>query len=173
MKEPGKNTAMKHLILFAILLFTLPVAGQDFMRSAGIRGGISSGITFRGYLNPELAYEGIMSFRENGLQLILLRQRFKPALWQLSDGFFVTYGYGGHLGFRNDYAYQHLFKTIHRTGRKFSPLVGLDGYLGIEYHIPGIPVQVGLDFKPFFEFSLIQFYQMNVWDMAFTLKYKF
>ncbi len=164
---------MKHLIIITLLLITLQARGQDFMRSAGIRGGLTSGISFRAYLNPELAYEGLMSFRGNGLQFTILRQHFEPALWHISDGFFVTYGYGGHLGFTNSLSYTHMFRTVHQSGNKFSPLFGLDGYLGMEYHFPGIPVQVGLDYKPFFEMSVHRYFQMSAWDVAFTLKYKF
>jgi len=164
---------MKHLLITALLLISIHAVGQDFSRSAGVRGGLTSGITFRGYLNPELAYEAMMSFRGKGLQLTLLRQRFEPALWKISDGFFVTYGYGGHIGFTNSNSYQHLYKTIHKPERTFSPLFGFDGYAGIEYHFPGIPVQVGIDYKPFFEFSLRQYFNMSAWDAAFTIKYKF
>lgn len=164
---------MRYLIISTLLIISLSASGQDFMHSAGIRGGISSGLTYRAYLNPELAYEGLMSFRGTGIQFTLLRQKFEPALWQLSDGFFVSYGYGGHIGFTNDYSYEHIFRTVHRPDRQFSPLIGMDGYLGIEYHFPGIPVQVGIDFKPYFEMNLYQWFQMNVWDMAFTMKYKF
>ncbi|MCK4745483.1 MAG: hypothetical protein KAT15_00530 [Bacteroidales bacterium] len=164
---------MKHFIITALLLISIQASGQDFMRSAGIRGGVSSGISYRGFLNPELAYEGLLSFRNNGLQFTILRQHFEPALSQISDGFFVTYGYGGHLGYTNSHTYNRFYKTVHHPQKKFSPLLGLDGYLGIEYHFPGIPVQVGLDYKPFFELSLNQYFQMSAWDFAFTLKYKF
>jgi hypothetical protein len=164
---------MKQTILIALLLISLKVAAQDHLRSAGIRGGLTSGLTFRGYLDPQLAYEGLMSFRENGLQFTVLRQHFQSTLWNISDGFFLIYGYGGHLGFTNSHSYELLFRTVHNPDRKFSPLLGLDGYLGMEYHIPGIPVQVGIDYKPFFELSLYQYFQMSAWDLAFTLKYKF
>jgi hypothetical protein len=92
---------MKQCILIGFLLISLQGSAQDYMRSAGIRGGFSPGLTFRTYLDPQLAYEGLLSFRENGLQFTVLRQHFKPTLWNLSEGFFLTYGYGGHLGFTN------------------------------------------------------------------------
>lgn len=164
---------MKHTVITVLLLISIPAGAQDFMRSAGVRGGLTSGISYRGYLNPELAYEGLISFRDNGLQFTLLRQHFEPALWHLSDGFFITYGYGGHAGFTNSQTHRHLYKTVHRPDKKFSPLLGMDGYAGIEYHFPGIPVQIGLDYKPFLEFSLYQYFRMSAWDVAFTLKYKF
>lgn len=86
---------MKQYIICALLVFSIQASGQDFMSSAGIRGGLTSGITYRGYLNPELAYEGLLSFRKNGIQFTVLRQHFEPTLWHISDGFFVSYGYGG------------------------------------------------------------------------------
>ena len=55
---------MKHYIIITLLFLSISASAQDFMHSAGIRGGITSGLTYRAYLNPELAYEGIMSFRE-------------------------------------------------------------------------------------------------------------
>jgi len=164
---------VKHYIISVFLIISIQASGQDLMHSAGIRGGLTSGLSYRGYLEPELAYEGLMSFRGNGLQITLLRQHFEPALWHISDGFFLSYGYGGHVGFTHSHSYQHLFKTIHRPEKKFSPIIGLDGFLGMEYHFPGIPVLVGLDYKPFFEMSLYQYFQMSAWDVAFTLKYKF
>jgi hypothetical protein len=164
---------MKYYILILLLIISFRVSGQDFNRAVGGRGGITSGITYRAYLNPELAYEGLLSFRKNGLQFTLLRQHFEPALWHINDGFFITYGYGGHLGYTHTRTYRHLYKTVHRADKKFSPVLGIDGYLGIEYHFPGIPVQMGIDYKPFFEFSINQYFQALAWDVAFTLKYKF
>ncbi len=164
---------MKNKILFILLLFSLPSTGQDYMRTAGVRGGINPGLTYRQFLDPSLAYEGLLSFRENGLRFTVLRQRFEPALWNVSDGFFAVYGYGGHAGFTNTSTYRFINRHYHYAKEKFSPLVGMDGYLGLEYHFPGLPVQVGLDFKPFIEISLYEFFRMNVWDAAFTLKYTF
>jgi hypothetical protein len=164
---------MKYLITTLIVLVSVQAAGQDFSRSVGIRGGINSGVTYRQFLNPELAYEGLLSFRQRGLQFTILREHFRPAMWQVSDGFFFGYGYGGHLGFTNSHTYTFLNRHFHYARRKFSPLIGIDGYLGIEYQFPGIPVQVGLDYKPFLEMSLHQFFRMSAWDVAFSLKYTF
>ena len=164
---------MKHLILITLLLLSIPVLAQEYKRTVGIRAGVNSGVTYRQFIDPTLAYEGILSFRNKGLQVTFLRQRFEPAFWRVSDGFFLTYGYGGHVGFTNTHSYQFLNRNFHYANSKFSPLIGMDGYLGIEYHFPGLPMQVGIDFKPFLELSLYEFYHMSVWDAAFTLKYTF
>ncbi len=90
---------MKSGITIILIILSINLAGQDFSRSVGIRGGLTSGVTYRQFLNPELAYEGFLSFREGGLQFTILRQHFRPTMWQVSEGFFMTYGYGGHLGY--------------------------------------------------------------------------
>ena len=164
---------MKHTILLFLLSFSIMASAQDYMRTAGIRGGINPGLTYRQFLDPSLAYEGLLSFRGEGVQFTVLRQKFEPTLWSFSDGFFLVYGYGCHAGFTNSRTYTFLNRTYHYGKNKFSPLVGMDGFLGLEYHFPGLPVQVGLDFKPFIELSLHEFFRLNVWDAAFTLKYTF
>ncbi len=63
--------------------------------------------------------------------------------------------------------------SVFYPGRKLSPLLGIDAYAGIEYRFESIPAVIGVDMKPFFEFSLYQFYKMNLWDMALTAKYRF
>ena len=90
---------MKQAILLFLLTLAIPASAQDFERTAGIRGGINPGITYRQFLDPSLAYEGLLSFRGEGLQFTVMRQRFEPALWTFSDGFFLVYGYGFHAGF--------------------------------------------------------------------------
>lgn len=163
---------MKNFI-FIILLFSLPVQAQDYFRAAGIRGGLSSGFTYRQHLDPEIAYEGLISFRKGGLQLTALRQKIQPALFEFSEDFYFIYGFGGHVGFNYTDHYYFMFHEYNYSERRFSPLIGLDGFLGLEYRIPGIPLQAGLDVKPFFEFSIFEFFRIVPWDFAFTVKYVF
>lgn len=160
-------------MLLLLLITSVPLCGQETSQTAGIRGGVNSGITYRKFLDPSLAYEGLLSFRGEGIQFTVMRQRFEPTLWNITDGFFLVYGYGIHAGFTNARTYTYLGRNYHYGKNKFSPLLGMDGYLGIEYHFPGLPVQAGLDFKPFIELSLHEFFNMSVWDGAFTLKYTF
>jgi hypothetical protein len=148
-------------------------AAQDYYRAVGTRGGMTAGITYRQFLDPGLAYEGIVSFRNSGMQFTILRQRFEPVLWNIADEFFFTYGYGGHVGFLYSNKFRFFFREIYYDNKKFSPLAGMDGYIGIEYHFPGLPLQIGLDYKPFFDFSFYQFFTLSLGDGAFTLKYTF
>lgn len=159
--------------VFLFLLFSLPVQAQNYFSAVGIRGGYSSGFTFRQHLDPGLAYEGLLSFRKGGLQLTALRQYVQLAPFDFSEDFYFIYGFGGHVGFNYTDHYYFMFHEYTYSDKRFSPLVGVDGYLGLEYHIPSIPMQVGIDVKPFFEFSIFEFFRIVPWDCAFTIKYIF
>jgi hypothetical protein len=57
------------------------------------------------------------------------------------DGLRWYYGFGPHLGFYNDKFYNG------------NTLVGVDGVIGLDYKINGIPFNVSLDWQPSFEFG--------------------
>lgn len=162
------------LILFNMLI-PLLCFSQNFTREAGIRGGVTSGIVYRQFLNEYLSYQGILSFRKNGIQFTLLRQihEVNPAL-NLNADFRFLYGYGGHAGiFYSDKYHPFGFKEFYYPERKLSPLIGIDAYAGLEYHLDTYPIVFGVDYKPFFEFSLYQFFRLQIWDLAFNIRYKF
>ena len=70
------------------------------MREAGVRGGITSGFTYRQYLDEYLSYESILSFRQAGMQLTLIRQIHEgPSVLDIDANFNFLYGFGAHVGF--------------------------------------------------------------------------
>ncbi len=145
-------------------------AGKD----VGIRGGITSGITYRQYLEHNFSYEGLMSFRKDGLQFTLLRQIHEQALLDVSENLFVVYGYGAHAGFFYDSDYKiFIYSRVYYPERRFSPVAGIDGYAALEYRMSSYPLSFALDYKPFFEISTYQFFKISIWDMAFAVKYRF
>jgi len=160
-------------LFYLILLFSLPAAAQDYSKAVGLRGGLSSGFTYRKYLEPEIAYEGLLCFRQGGMQFTIMRQNFRPAMFEFSEDFYFTYGYGAHVGFNYTDNFHIMFHEYTYYEKRISPLVGIDGYAGLEYHIPVIPIQVGIDMKPFFEFSIYEIFRLVPWDLAFTIKYIF
>lgn len=160
-------------IFYLVLFLSLPVSAQDNSRAVGLRGGLSSGFTYRQYLDPEIAYEGLLSFRQGGMQFTVSREIIQPAMFEFSEDFFFIYGYGGHIGFNYTDNYNIMFHEYIYYEKRFSPLIGIDGYVGLEYHIPVIPIHVGIDLKPFFEFSLYEIFRLVPWDFGFTIKYVF
>ncbi len=149
-------------------------SAQDAGKEVGIRGGITSGITYRQYLEHNFSYEGLLSFRQDGLQFTLLRQIHEQALLDVSDNLYIVYGYGAHVGFfyASDYK-MFIYNRIYYPERRFSPVVGIDGYGALEYRMSSYPLSFALDYKPFFEVSTYQFFKISIWDMALAVKYRF
>jgi hypothetical protein len=83
------------------------------------------------------------------------------------------YGFGAHAGFYFTNSYRILFREIYFGRDIFTPVVGMDGYLGIEYQLVDTPVSFGVDFQPFMEISLKQLFGLNLWDFGVTVKYRF
>jgi hypothetical protein len=114
----------------------------------------------------------LLSFRNNGLKLTVLKENFRPALLRYSSHLFVCYGYGGHLGFQwknNREEHWDYTSGLFSAG----PVAGLDAYAGLEYRIYKIPFTLGLNFKPYAEFSVTRIFSLSFWDFGISLKYTF
>lgn len=164
----------KTILLFLVVLAPLLGRTQEFAREAGFRGGLSAGLTYRQYLRDNLSYEALLSFRHSGMQLTLLRQIHETTLQAYAENFYFLYGYGGHAGYYFTDRYRSAFwKETYYQYRRFSPLLGVDGFAAIEYRLNTIPLTVAFDYKPYFEVSLYQFFRIQIWDFAFAVKYRF
>jgi hypothetical protein len=163
--------------LLSMVLTTLIVSlqAQGFSREAGVRGGLTSGFTYRVFLDDYLSYESILSFRQSGMQLTLLRQIHEHgSMVELGNNFHVLYGFGGHLGFFFTDKYRPFgINELYYPQKKFSPVFGADANVAVEYRMDSYPLVFGLDYKPFFEFSFHEFFKIRLWDLAFTIKYRF
>jgi hypothetical protein len=160
------------LVLFTAFLFS-PIYSQYFSREVGIRGGYTSGFTYREYLDEYLSYEGILSFRNGGMQLTLLRQINEISMISELNNTFFIYGFGGHAGYFYSHFSKPFWNEYYYSRRQFSPVLGVDAYVGLEYRFDAFPLTAGLDFKPFFEFSSMQIFRLVLWDLALTAKYQF
>ncbi len=165
---------MKKIFLPILLAICLSSQSQYSGREVGIRGGITSGITYRQYLEDNFSYEGLLSFRQYGLQFTLLRQIHEQALFDVSDNLYMVYGYGAHAGFFYDSEYKlFMYNRVYYPERRFSPVIGIDGFGALEYRLSSFPLTIALDYKPFFEISAYQFFKISIWDIAFAVKYRF
>lgn len=157
MKSTGK--LISAVIIFAAMLFTKNINAQavltttpeyknSYNTAIGVRGGGTSGLTFK-RLTGRNAIEGIIGMWGYGLSLTGLYERYTPAG---VDGLNWYYGGGGHVAFSTG-------RTFYRNFRDYDNYyageggvgIGLDGILGIEYKIPPIPFAISFDIKPFFE----------------------
>lgn len=136
---------MKKLLLMFGFFFcaVLMVNAQDYKTAVGLRGGISQGLTVKYFVSEQHAFEGILTTRWHGSLLTGLYEKHKdfnavPLKWY--------YGYGAHAGFWEGFDNHPWFDDddSHFT-------LGIDGILGIEYTFDNLPINISLDWKPFFE----------------------
>lgn len=136
-----KKIALTFLLATGLFLFG---NAQDYNTGIGLRGGFANGITIKHFVSSKAAFEGIISSRWKGLEL--------TGLYEIHNQAFQTerlkwyYGFGAHVGFWNgDNA------NWGNEGTAYT-VVGVDGILGLEYSFNEIPFNIGIDWKPAFNF---------------------
>ena len=167
-------------MLFALLccvVASLAMGQQLYEKSAGIRLGHTSGLTYKKFVLEDEAVEMILSGRNDGLNLTVLYQFHEPMEFSFNDRFYAAYGIGGHMGYER---YNDLFKTLsNEAGDAFIYedksffTMGADLYLGIEYRWLEVPVTLGFDIKPYFNFIGMRYTEAKFWDAAASIKYVF
>lgn len=138
-----KKTLITSLIAFCFV--TISVA-QDYNTGIGLRGGPFTGLTVKHFISEKAALEFLLASRWRGIEI--------TGLYEIHNPFFDVerlkwyYGFGAHVGFY-DGRYTH--KRWGLENEKYS-VIGLDGILGLEYSFTEIPVNLGIDWKPTFNF---------------------
>jgi hypothetical protein len=137
---------MKKIVtIFIILLCLTSISyAQDYNTGIGLRGGFSNGLTIKHFISSKSALEGIFASRWRGLEITGLYEVHNRAFNSEQLKWFI--GFGGHVGFWNgDYA------KWGTPGIAYT-VIGVDGILGIEYSFREFPVNIGVDWKPAFNF---------------------
>lgn len=138
----------KHTVLLIFLIFYCIAADaqRNYKTSVGLRLGSSNGFSVKYFLDETDALEGMLATRWRGIIVFGLYQRHQTAfrIWELN----FYYGAGAHLGFWNEYMHHPWFEddVAHAV-------VGIDGILGLEYTVPGIPFNISMDWKPAFNIA--------------------
>jgi hypothetical protein len=139
-----------NIALLLIFLFTTSVVkSQSYETAVGIRiGGLSDGITLKHFISHSSAVEGILSIGN--------RTFIVTGLYELhtavdhSHLFFLYYGAGAHIGFFQDGGYYYYHNNLVYTRES---VFGIDGIIGLGYKFKTVPINVGMDFKPFIDFN--------------------
>jgi hypothetical protein len=165
---------MKQLyFLILCALITLPGFSQEPEKAIGIRGGISSGFEYRVFSGKTTSYKALLSGRKHGVQLTGMKEFHNPDAFNFDDGFSFIYGFGAHAGFESWYVDNHSDIDVWRRERHSGPVAGLDALAAVEYTIPQIPLVVGIEAKPYFNLFGENFFQLQPFDFALTVKYTF
>jgi len=165
---------MKNLYTIIVLLCLSPAAfSQFYTKEVGLRGGYSSGITFRVNLEETLSYEAQLSYRDHGGIFTMFRQKHMEMGMDRMGNWEFLYGFGLHVGFYYTDSYKIFFREVYFGREIFTPVIGADGYVGIDYKFAEIPMSFGISFQPHMEISLKQVFGINLWDFGFTARYMF
>ncbi len=173
---------MKKFLLFIVTSLLLTnLQAQEYSQAVGIRGGISSGFEYRAFSNEYISYKALLSTRNHGVQLTGLKEFHIPDMFDFSDQLTFIYGFGAHVGYERwnvydmkDYPYTDYFlygQPIIK--RRTGVIIGLDALAGVEYTFWEVPLSVGLEVKPYFNVFGKNFFRLQPFDFAFTVKYLF
>lgn len=165
---------MKKLYIILIILAPSFTAFSQFhAKEVGMRGGYTSSITFRINLEEDLSYEAQLGYRDNGAIFTLIRQKHSPMGMDRAGNWDFIYGFGMHAGFYFTDTYRILFREVYYGRQLFTPVAGMNGYLGVDYQLEELPLSFGVSFQPYMELSLKQIFGVNLWDFGFSVRYRF
>jgi hypothetical protein len=140
---------MKKFVFMLLIVFGLVSTGkaQDYNTGIGLRGGWESGLTIKHFIGSKSALEGILATRWRGFELTGLYEIHNTAFNAERLKWF--FGFGAHIGFWNgDYTHKYWGEP----GTNYT-VIGVDGILGLEYSFEEVPINLGIDWKPAFNFS--------------------
>lgn len=156
----------KYLFLFLSLILGTHVLAQDNRMTLGFRSGEAWGLTCRIPNNETTATEGMLTFRDRGIQLTLLKENVLPVLLKYSSHFFAYQGFGAHIGYVRNRPWDEHSHWMHA-----GPVAGADFIAGLEYRTFKHPLSFALEYKPYAEFSATRFFKVSLWDFAFIFRY--
>ncbi len=166
---------MKRITLLATILSTLIYsigeAQVDYKQSVGIRlGGDANGLTYKYQKNSTTGIEGILHSASfgRGFGLTGLYEKNQTAFGRKEFQFY--YGAGAHIGFYRSGFYKSRYNNTLYYYNSTSTQLGIDGIIGLQYHIPTIPFAISLDIKPTIEFFSPIY---SFIDGGFSIRYTF
>ena len=165
------------LIILLASWFNLSFS-QENQKQAGFRFGNTTGFTGRIITEDNFAFEGILGFRNGGLQLCGLFESRKPLYLNRVENLFLYFGAGAHIGFVRWNEYDQNYDPYHNYYDDYydwhiGAAFGLDGMIGMEYSFAAAPISLAVDFKPFFEVYGPFLMRVNFWDFGFQVRYNF
>ncbi|MDH5610277.1 MAG: hypothetical protein OEY56_12445 [Cyclobacteriaceae bacterium] len=168
----------RYLLVLLLVCAGLFVYGQStYLQSGGIRLGHSSGFTLKKFIVGEEAIEVLLSGRKEGCQLTAMYLFHEPMEIAFSENFYVFYGIGGHAGYERHFGKNKVLVNTNPYEYVFADksyfVIGADLVLGLEYRWLSVPVSLGFDVKPYFNYMGMRYIDARFWDSAISFKYIF
>jgi hypothetical protein len=155
---------MKKLIIITtfLLLISMTGHGQEYRSGFGFRGGLSNGVTFKHFITPYGAIEGLLTARYHGFNVTGLYE-IHTEPFNIYNLYFY-YGFGGHIG-----SWQNIYGKHWWDDNVNHSIIGIDGIVGLEYNFRDIPFCISLDYKP--GFNIIGY--PKFWSDEFSLSLRY
>jgi len=164
---------MKRFLLFIFfVLATQALFAQGYSQAVGIRGGISSGFEYRVFSDDYNSYKVLLSTRDRGLQFHAIKEFHRYDMFTFAEQLVFVYGAGVHVGYER-WDVKHVDGNTSRYSTRSSVIAGMDGLVGLEYVFYDVPISLGFEVKPYFDLFGRQFFDVDLFDFAFTVKYLF
>lgn len=160
--------ASKSLFTVLICLFTLSMSAQRGMLeyAAGGRVGTGTGITLQYFHTDYHVFEAILFTRWKGFSATGLYEHHM----QIGDvrGLKWYMGAGGHASF---FPVASTHPDLGKTFAGNAYYFGVDGILGLEYFFRSFPIQISVDIKPEYNFSVID--RLDMTNGGISMRYRF
>ena len=167
----------KYIIFLLVILFSSAAFAQMYEKQIGIRLGVTSGISGKVIKDDRTAIEGVLGFRDGGIQLIVLLEAYQPLIKTNTVHWMLYYGGGGHVGYINGYnkvrRWSNTAGYYWEEQRISGPVLGIDAVFGTDYTFHKVPITLSIEFKPFLELQAFQKLKVNFWDFGFGIAYRF
>lgn len=161
------------LIISALFILVTTGYSQYYDKHYGVRMGNTFGINAKVLKGDKLALEGMLGFRQRGMQIYGFIESYQTAFSKKTDNMKLYFGPGAHLGFTTISAGYYKDNPYYYAPPDwaFYPVIGIDGIIGLEYWFPMAPVVLGVDFKPYFELESFYRPRFVFWDFGFCIRY--
>lgn len=133
------------VLIIGLIFSAITTFGQDYKTAIGVRGGFFSGFSLKHFISGTDAVEGVVALHYRGLLVSGMYQIHANAFD--APGLNWYYGGGAHIG---TYAGYHGNPWFPNKGNY--TVFGINGVVGLEYKIEEIPVTIGADLIPSFNF---------------------
>jgi hypothetical protein len=170
---------MKKFILF-LIAFSFCLSGyvrsQNSVRQAGIRTGYRGGLFFQltsDAGNAGIGYNAMVGFNNNGVQFTGLKLIYETNIPSISPDLYFAWGYGGHLGFIVTDHILYFGERYNFENDRFCPLIGVDGWVSVDYRFREIPLVISVNIMPYVELTIPAFVKVMPADIGIAISYVF
>ncbi|HYQ58303.1 MAG TPA: hypothetical protein VEP89_13260 [Draconibacterium sp.] len=163
---------MKNFFILLIFLLPFVTTAQSFNKAIGIRGGHSAGFEYRFYTDDANSYKFLLATRDNGVQFHAFKEFHEYGVFDTSEQLSLFYGLGAHFGYEQWDEYHVQYNTSWYKERT-ALLAGIDAVVGVEYLFYEVPLSIGFEVKPYIDVLGRDFFDLELFDFAFTIKYLF